>query len=151
MPFSSVSEAQTVTCPVFLFTSTLAVGAAPSDLWYATSKASSIALITRSIEMSFSASRLRRTVTSMSIGSLLVRTACGLTGAPGLAGVAGAGRLVEAVLVGQAAELHLHPARSEPAVINSALRTVNLQRDALLVRVDYSCFMVNGTHGRIRL
>src|SRR5215813_11981371 len=124
MPFSSVSAAQTVTCPVCLFTSTLAVGAAPSDLWYATSNASSMALITRSIEMSFSASRLRRTVTSMSIWSLLVR---------------------------QAAELHLHPAWSELAVINSPLRAVDFQRDALLIRVDHSCFMVNGTHGRIPL
>src|SRR6266852_9956286 len=106
-----------------------------------------MALMTRSIEMSFSASRLRRTVTSMSIGSLLVRTSGGLTG---VAGLADAGRLVEVVLVGQAAELHLHPAWSELAVANSALRTVDLQRDALLIRVDHSCFMLDGTHGRIR-
>ena len=32
MPLSSVSAAHTVTCPVLLSTSTLADGAAPSDL-----------------------------------------------------------------------------------------------------------------------
>src|SRR5690348_8839726 len=99
-----------------------------------------MALMTRSIEMSFSASRLRRTVTSISIWSLLVRSSGGLTG---VTRVADAGRLAEVVLVGQAAELHLHPAWSELAVTNSALHPVDFQRDALLIRVDHSCFMVN--------
>src|SRR5690242_13166245 len=59
--------AHTVTCPLFLSTSTRAVVDAPSDLWYATSRASSIALMAWSSEMSFSLSRLRSTLRSMSI------------------------------------------------------------------------------------
>src|SRR6266568_3958104 len=107
-----------------------------------------MALITRSIEMSFSASRLRRTVTSMSIGSLLVRTAGGLTES---VEAAGACRLAGIVLGRQAAELHLHPAWSERAVAHLALRTVDLQHDALLIGVDHSCLMLNGTSGHVPL
>src|SRR5215472_7623264 len=107
-----------------------------------------MALMTRSIEMSFSASRLRRTVTSISIGSLLVRTAGGSTG---VAEVASVLRLVEVVLVGKLAELHLHPAWSEFAVAHRALRAVNLQRDALLIRVDHTCCLGNGTVGCVPL
>src|SRR5260221_463283 len=55
-----------------------------------------MALMTRSIEMSFSASMLRRTVTSMSIGSLLVRTSGGLTGVDGLAAARRLGEVVQA-------------------------------------------------------
>src|ERR1700690_1104146 len=61
--------AQTVTCPLFLSISTRADGDAPCDLWYATSKASSMALIAWSSEISFSLSRLRSTLRSMSIAS----------------------------------------------------------------------------------
>src|SRR5579875_3705157 len=98
-PFSSVSAAHTVTCPDLRSTSTRAVGAEPSVLWYATSSASSMARITRSIEMSFSASRLLRTDTSMSIPILLVR---GIT--------------AEAARLAEPAELDLHPARPEIGV-----------------------------------
>src|ERR1700753_306250 len=66
---SAASLAQTVTCPVCRFTSTRAAGLAPSVLWYAISSASSIALIAVSDEMSFSLSRLRRTLRSMSIAA----------------------------------------------------------------------------------
>src|SRR6516164_9253280 len=66
-PSGPVLMAQTVTCPLFLSTSTRADGDAPSDLWYATSSASSMALIARSREMSFSLSRLRSTLRSISI------------------------------------------------------------------------------------
>src|SRR6266702_158643 len=107
-----------------------------------------MALITRSIEMSFSASRLRRTVTSMSIWSLLVRTAGGLTES---VEAAGACRFAGIVLGRQAAELHLHPAWSERAVAHLALRTVDLQQDALLIGVDHSCLMLNGTSGHVPL
>src|SRR5712691_9030245 len=102
-----------------------------------------MALITRSIEMSFSASRLRRTATSMSIWSLLIRAVPGLVPA---AGIAGAGR-VGGVLLRQAAELHLHPARAKLAVAHRALRFADLQRDGPQIRVDHPCFMVNGTTG----
>ena len=66
-PSGPVWMAQTVTWPLLRFTSTRAVGDAPSDLWYATSSASSMALIAWSSEMSFSLSRLRSTLRSMSI------------------------------------------------------------------------------------
>src|SRR5579859_1462479 len=92
-----------------------------------------MALTTRSMEMSFSASMLRRTVMSMSIRSLLVRTA-GLAEAVEIAGV----------VVRQSAELHLHPARPEVAVADRALRTVDLQRDALVISSDYSRLLLNG-------
>src|SRR5215472_13891514 len=93
-----------------------------------------MALMTRSIERSFSASRLRRTVMSMSIGSLLVRTAGGLAGAFEIAGVA----------VRQAAELHLHPAWPELAVAHQAMRAANFQRHALVISPDHSCLLLNG-------
>ena len=64
-----VSRAQTVTWPVFLSTSTRAAGLAPSVLWYAINSASSIALMTVSSEMSFSLSRLRSTLRSISIAA----------------------------------------------------------------------------------
>src|SRR5215472_14223573 len=73
--------------------------------------------MTRSIEMSFSASRLFSTDTSMSIGFLL-------------AGVIGVVYLVES------SELHLHPARAKLAQAESAPRTVDLERDAVLIRAD---------------
>src|SRR5579859_172375 len=92
-----------------------------------------MALTTRSMEMSFSASMLRRTVMSMSIGSLLVRTA-------GLAEAAEIARVV----VRQSAELHLHPAGPEVAVAHRALRTVDLQRDALVISSDHSRLLLNG-------
>src|SRR5690242_11935261 len=82
-----------------------------------------MALITRSIEMSFSASRLRRTVTSMSIGSLLVRF----------------------LRVREAAELYLYPSWSQVAVTQGALRAVDLQRDALVVSAEHA----SGQRGRI--
>src|SRR6201999_2337867 len=50
-------------------TSTRAAWLAPSVLWYAISSASSIALIAVSDEMSFSLSRLRSTLRSMSIAA----------------------------------------------------------------------------------
>src|SRR5882757_10869222 len=68
-PSEPASLAQTVTWPVFLSTSTRAAGLAPSVLWYAISSASSIALIAVSDEMSFSLSRLRSTLRSMSIAA----------------------------------------------------------------------------------
>src|ERR1700722_4497480 len=66
-PSGPVWMAQTVTWPLLRSTSTRAVDDAPSDLWYATSSASSMALIAWSSEMSFSLSKLRSTVRSMSI------------------------------------------------------------------------------------
>src|ERR1700685_373036 len=78
VPSAPVSAAQTVTWPLRLLTSTRAVGAAPSVRWYATRSASSMALMARSIEMSFSASRLFRTLRSISIGPLLVRAVVGV-------------------------------------------------------------------------
>src|SRR5271170_2016893 len=68
-PSSLASRAQTVTWPVALFTSTREAGLAPSVLWYAISSASSIALRAVSDEMSFSFSRLRSTLRSMSIAA----------------------------------------------------------------------------------
>src|SRR5215472_214430 len=100
-----------------------------------------MALITRSIEMSFSASRLRRTVTSMSIWSLLVRIAGVLAGAVEMAGV----------VVRQAAELHLHPAWSELAVDHRPLRAIYLQRDALVISPDDSCLLRSGSSRGIPL
>jgi hypothetical protein len=61
--------AHTVTCPLLRSTSTRADAEVPDDLWYATSKASSMALMARSSEMSLSLSRLRSTLRSMSIAS----------------------------------------------------------------------------------
>src|ERR1700722_9304324 len=55
--------------PVARFTSTREAGLAPSVLWYAISSASSIALMAVSDEMSFSFSRLRSTLRSMSIAA----------------------------------------------------------------------------------
>src|ERR1700689_1734490 len=78
VPSAPVSAAQTVTWPLRLLTSTRAVGAAPSVRWYATRSASSMAFMARSIEMSFSASRLFRTLRSISIGPLLVRAVVGV-------------------------------------------------------------------------
>src|SRR5258708_28400924 len=75
--------------------------------------------MTRSIEMSFCASRLFSTDTSMSIGFLLA-----------LPGVIGVGYLVKA------SELHLHPARAELAQPESAPRAVGLKRDAVLIYAD---------------
>src|SRR6202451_1847400 len=66
-PSGPVWMAQTVTWPLFRSTSTRAATDAPSDLWYATSSASSMALMAWSSEMSFSLSRLRSTLRSMSI------------------------------------------------------------------------------------
>src|SRR3984957_14928656 len=68
-PSSLASRAQTVTWPVARFTSTREAGLAPSVLWYAISSASSIALMAVSDEMSFSFSRLRSTLRSMSIAA----------------------------------------------------------------------------------
>src|ERR1700728_4458126 len=78
VPSAPVSVAHTVTWPLPLLTSTRAVVAAPSVRWYATRSASSMALMARSIEMSFSASRLFRTLRSISIGPLLVRAVVGV-------------------------------------------------------------------------
>src|ERR1700722_11714834 len=66
-PSGPVWMAQTVTWPLLRSTSTRAATDAPSDLWYATSSASSMALMAWSSEMSFSLSRLRSTLRSMSI------------------------------------------------------------------------------------
>src|SRR5499427_2488407 len=117
-PSSPVSAAQTVTCPVVRSTSTRAVAAESPDLWYATSSASSMALIARSIEMSFSLSRLRRTLRSMSIpappvprlGAVKHR---GGLGSPGLA---------------RPAELDLHPPRAELVVIELDAVALDAQR-----------------------
>src|SRR5580693_22328 len=68
-PSSVASRAQTVTWPVARLTSTREAGLAPSVLWYAISSASSIALMAVSDEMSFSFSRLRSTLRSMSIAA----------------------------------------------------------------------------------
>src|SRR5580692_7674447 len=68
-PSSLASRAQTVTWPVARLTSTREAGLAPSVLWYAISSASSIALMAVSDEMSFSFSRLRSTLRSMSIAA----------------------------------------------------------------------------------
>src|SRR5215470_598883 len=100
-----------------------------------------MALITRSIEMSFSASMLRRTVTSMSIWSLLVR----------IAGVPAGTVEIAGVVVREAAELHLHPAWSELAVAHRAFRAVDLQRDALVISSDDSCLLRNGSSRGILL
>src|SRR5580704_16065330 len=108
-PSGPVSVAHTVTCPVRRSISTRAVGAAPSVRWYATSSASSMALMASSIEMSFSLSRLRRTLKSMSIWLPLVR-------GPGRHGWAG-----------RAAELHLHLASAQIAVAEVVRLAVDVQ------------------------
>src|SRR5262245_21482553 len=104
-----------------------------------------MALITRSIEMSFSASRLRRTATSMSIRSLLVRCWSWATiprspsraAGTGIPQIASAVRLV-GVPVRQAAELYLYSAWSERRVTQHAPRAVDLERDAFLISVDHA-------------
>src|ERR1700691_4220029 len=78
MPSAPDSAAPAVPWPLRLSPSTRAVRVAPSVRWYATRSASSMALMARFIEMSFSASRLFRTLRSISIGPLLVRAVVGV-------------------------------------------------------------------------
>src|SRR5215468_2011087 len=113
-PSSPVSAAQTVTCPVVRSTSTRAVAAESPDLWYATSSASSMALIARSIEMSFSLSRLRRTLRSMSILAAPVPRLSAIKHRTG----PGVGP----------AELDLHPPRAELHVVELDAVTLDVQR-----------------------
>src|SRR5579859_1816593 len=101
-PSGPVWMAQTVTWPLLRSTSTRAVADAPSDLWYATSSASSMALIAWSSEMSFSLSRLRSTLRSMSI----------------------AGR---SKLARRMPELHLDRPRAQHGVGEAAAGTLNVQ------------------------
>src|SRR5580700_11393318 len=135
-PSTPVSRAHTVTWPVFLSTSTRAAGLAPSVLWYAINSASSIALMTVSSEMSFSLSRLRSTLRSMSIaassqirlvGKLLVRYPVVDSGA---------GKLVK-FRVGQPPELHLDGTRAQIPIAEPVLGTVDVQRDAIGVRREH--------------
>src|SRR5215467_1627022 len=125
-PSAPVSRAQTVTWPVFLSTSTRAAGLAPSVLWYAINSASSIALMTVSSEMSFSLSRPRSTLRSMSIaasskvrfaGKLLIRRLS-------------VGELFKFRL-GHSPELHLDGAGPQVTVGEPARGAVDVHRDAI--------------------
>src|SRR5215467_1368142 len=131
-PSAPVSRAQTVTWPVFLSTSTRAAGLAPSVLWYAINSASSIALMTVSSEMSFSLSRLRSTLRSMSIAaSSKVRFVGKL-----IIGKLVAGNLAK-LRVGQPPEFHLDSARTQVAVREPAVGTIHVDRDAVVVRGEH--------------
>src|SRR5579872_6529134 len=74
-----------------------------------------MALMARSIEMSFSASRLRRTLRSMSIGPLLVRA-------------------VVPVVVVQRGKLDLYPPRAELRVAEFPALPVDLEPHSLGIR-----------------
>src|ERR1700722_6045394 len=125
-PSGPVSLAQTVTWPFFLSISTRATGLAPSVLWYAISSASSIALIAVSDEMSFSFSRLRSTLRSMSIaasskvGVLIRHRVVKL-------------RIAKVVELGvrNPAELHLDAARTQVGMGEPALTGGQVERDAV--------------------
>ena len=69
LPSSSTSWAMTVTCPDLRSSSTRACSWAPGVLWYAVRRACSIASTSTSKLISFSRSRLRRMLRSMSISS----------------------------------------------------------------------------------
>src|SRR5260370_24244005 len=98
--------------------------------------------MTRSIEMSFSASRLFSADTSMSIGFLLAGRATAFGNVLALPGVIG----VELV---ETSELHLHSARPKLAQAEGRSRSVDLQGDAILTHLDDSTLILNGTSGRI--
>src|ERR1700733_2940590 len=132
-PFGPVSLAQTVTWPVFLSTSTRAAGLAPSVLWYAISSASSIALIAVSDEMSFSLSRLRSTLRSMSIAAS--------SKVPGVLSehrvLLRISKVVE-LGVRNPAELHLDTARAHVDEGEPALAGRQAERDAVGVRREHA-------------
>src|SRR5215470_14452482 len=107
-----------------------------------------MALMTRSIDMSFSASRLRSTATSMSIGSLLVRTVPGLLEVTELAV---AGYLINVLDIVKVAELDLDPAWPQFPVPHRAPRAVDIKQDAVQIRADYSRSRVGETGRRLPL
>src|ERR1700735_2355478 len=80
-----------------------------------------MALMARSIEMSFSASRLRRTFRSISIGVLLVRA------------LARTRILVLAGKRGQAGELERYPPRAEVGVAEAAVLAIDVDHYPVIV------------------
>src|SRR5215472_11383422 len=106
-----------------------------------------MALITRSIEMSFSLSRLRRTLRSMSIrASPLPGPGSGVTGcAVGVFGTAGApAAATPGIAAVQLAELDLDPAGAELRVGKPDVPTIDIQRDAVVTGPDHP--PLNGRH-----
>src|SRR5262249_21713419 len=141
-PFSPGWGAHTGSRPVGLFTSTAADGGAPSALWYAASRAYSMASLSRITRPAFPDPPRRSDAACMAIGSLLVRTA------PGLAEVAEICQTVRCfevvcsfVRVLQPAELDLHTAGAQRAVTHRPPLAFHFQRHAVRVRVDHSCFL----------
>src|SRR5215469_14154755 len=140
-PSGPDSRAQTVTWPVFRFTSTRAAGLDPSIFWYAISSASSIALMAVSCEISFSLSRLRSTLRSMSIAasSKLVVGRLVIVGEPiklvgREVGVVVPIRQVALVRVRQRPELDLNPPWAERRVLKVPPGASHVQRHAVIVR-----------------
>src|SRR5262249_60755261 len=86
-----------------------------------------MALTASSIEMSFSASRLRRTLRSMSIGP---------PPGPRAGGGAGPGGVLAAGLGRGPPELHLHPARAQLGVAELEVLAVDLQDDPVVTGRD---------------
>src|SRR6266702_4683960 len=100
-----------------------------------------MALIAISIEMSFSLSRLRRTLRSMSIR------------APPVPGP-GPGCRRPAVSTGVfpwPRELHLHPARAKFGVGKAAVLAIDIQRDAVVISHDHTAAEGRRWRGSIRL
>src|SRR5580693_5884128 len=102
--------------------------------------------------MSFSASRLFSAETSMSIGFLLVwATAIGSVRAlPGVLRGISAVQVVcpiDVVDLIKASELHLHSAWAELVKGKNAPLAVNLQCDVLLIGVNDSTQIFNGSRG----
>src|SRR5262245_34889972 len=86
-----------------------------------------MAFTASSIEMSFSASRLRRTLRSMSIGP---------PPGPRAAGGAGWGGVLAAGIGRGPPELHLHPARAQLGVAELEVLAVDLQDDPVVTGRD---------------
>src|SRR5450755_242187 len=84
-----------------------------------------MALMARSIEMSFSASRLRRTLRSMSIGLLLI---------PALVRAVLAAGVTDGI---QAGELDLYPARAEGFIAESQPLAVDVDQHPVLVSAGH--------------
>src|SRR5215469_8721961 len=87
-----------------------------------------MAFTASSIEMSFSLSRLRRTLRSMSIGP---------PPGPRAGGSAGLGGLMAAGLGRGPPELHLHPARAQLGVAELEVLAIDLQDDPVVIGRDY--------------
>src|SRR5581483_3791684 len=96
-----------------------------------------MALMARSIEMSFSLSRLRRTLRSMSIRAPPVTGA--LVRCVRLTAVSGRPRF---------AKLHLHPARSELSIGELTVAAVHVQRDPAVTSRDHTAGDLVGWLGR---